>query len=342
MRTGDEEHEGHEQEARRLRREIERALSHAFDPANVLPRLARLLRLAPESSDDGIFANRTIAELLVEHHPWRAAIHARRAIHHRDSDDRAWAILAFSHTLLGNFRSAASAYKKAIACTPSNPWYAHNLGHLFDVALGEPKRALPWLKAAFLAQSENSEIVASYVHALAGAGQKEQAKNVLDRALERGMSREPRELQALQRWLAAGAPSRRVHERTGTPPPVPKPKRTRASDRRLMQVLERGLTCLPLDDHQRERARRLARDVAEVDRAPALDESSAPPRTRDLSGLAAAVAYAIVYVDHVPLSPAEVAASFRVRAAELRGRFTELRAKLDLIRGDARYTTMRH
>src|SRR5215468_987316 len=153
METGCETH--------RLRQEIERALRRAFDPADVLPRLARLARIAPPSSDDGVFAHRQLAELLVERHPWRAAIHARRALAHRPGDDRAWAVLAFCQTLLGNFRCAAAAYKKAIACAPTNPWYAHNLGHLLDVALGVPDRALTWLERAYRAKPDNSEIVAS-------------------------------------------------------------------------------------------------------------------------------------------------------------------------------------
>ncbi len=67
--------------------------------------------------------------------------------------------------------------------------------------------------------------------------------------------------------------------------------------------------------------------------------NQAPLHEQDVAGLAAAVAYAIVYIDHVPLSQAEVAAPFRVGVAQLRGRFAELRAKLDIIRGDARYAT---
>src|SRR3954469_23898012 len=134
-----------------LRQEIERALRRAFDPADVLPRLARLARLAPAASDDAVFAHRQLAELLVERHPWRAAIYARRALQHRPGDDRAWAVLAFCQTLLGNFRSAVAAYKHAVACAPSNPWYAHNLGLLLDVAVGQPARALPWLRAAYTA-----------------------------------------------------------------------------------------------------------------------------------------------------------------------------------------------
>lgn len=362
-------------ETRRLRLEIERALRGAFDPADVLPRLARLARLAAPESDDGIFANQKLGELLVERDPWRAALYVRRALTHKDGDDRPWAILALCHTLLGNFRCAASAYTQAIACAPSNPWYAHNLGHLLDVALGEPAKALQWLSTAHETKSDNSEIVASYAHALARAGRLDEARRVLEEARGRRGGEESRELDALVRWLDQGAPSR---PRRSTP----KRRAPNTTPKRLAQLLARGLSHLPLDPRQHEQALALARDAlppirkqqtpASVDGgledpsrrhreqsqpskkrrrprgAPRVEDvaTATPdvsPRTsdRDLAGLAAAVAYAIVYIDHVPLSQAEVAAPFRVGVAHLRGRFAELRAKLDIIRGDARYATTR-
>jgi tetratricopeptide (TPR) repeat protein len=320
-------------ETHRLRQEIERALRRAFDPADVLPRLARLARLAPPGSDDCVFAHRQLAELLVERHPWRAAIHARKALSYRPGDDRAWAVMAFCHTLLGNFRSAVAAYRRAVTCAPGNPWYAHNLGHLLDVAIGSPKRALPWLKSAYGAKPENSEIVASYAHALGRAGLETEARDVLERALSRF---ESRELEALLHWLDQGAPSH--PDLSALSQKTPKKRARVPRDRRLARVLERGLSHLPLDEKQRQRALALARD--------ALIDQPSQPRVRvterpreDVVGLAAAVAYAIVYVDHVPLSQAEVAAPFRVGVARLRGRFAELRAKLDIIPGDARYAT---
>ena len=392
---------GETQTCAALRREIERALRRAFDPADVLPRLARLARLASPASDDGVFAHRQLAELLVERHPWRAAIYARRALAHRADDDRAWAVLAFCQTLLGNFRCAATAYQRAIASAPGNPWYAHNLGHLFDVALGDPQRALPWLRSAYGSKDDNSEIVASYVHALARAGRSGEARSVLDRALLRFDSRE---LEALRRWLDQGAPSRadgaprassgRKRALEQDRPAGEHEKRAgAANDRKLARVLERGLSHLPLDARQRERALVLARDVlADAARLHAVATAEAAAsaelmanavasatkgakrdvarkrpvakgagavaalapvapgapggdrvkrKSEDVAGLAAAVAYAIVYVDHVPLSQAEVAAPFRVAVGRLRGRFAELRAKLDIIPGDARYATTR-
>lgn len=294
-----------------LRRQLERVLrGGTFDPTDVLPRLAKLARHAAPASDDGVFAHAKMAELLVQRDPWRAALYVRRALSHRPEDDRAWATLAYCQTLLRNFRCAVRAYKNAIAWAPGNPSYAHNLGHLYDVALGESARALPYLRTAYLAKADSSEIIASYAHALARAGRIEDARAVIERA----KGKVP-ELDAVARWLDQGAPSRPRDERTKRP----------SEPRRLARELSRGLRHLPLDEGQRERAKALARDAG---------AGSGP-------AVAAAIAYAIVYVDHVPLSPAEVAAPFRVGVSELRGVFAELRAKLDIIRGDARYATNR-
>ncbi|AKV02084.1 hypothetical protein AKJ09_08747 [Labilithrix luteola] len=251
-----------------------------------------------------------------------------------------------------------SAYERAIACAPGNPWYAHNLGHLLDVAVGKPERALPWLRSAYAAKAENSEIVASYVHALARAGQMDRARPILELALSRYPSRE---LEALSRWLDQGAPARRPAHSSApprsTPAPPPRsvaPRRATTTRRQpkghpLARVLEQGLSHLPLDTKQRERALALANDALS-ERASILPPASKRTRQKsvektakrdDLAGLAAAVAYAIVYVDHLPLSQAEVAAPFRVAVGRLRGRFAELRARLDLIPGDARYATTR-
>lgn len=321
------------QDTASLRLSIERSLTGAFDPADVLPRLARLARLAPEGSDDGVFAHQRLAELVVDRDPWRAALYIRRALAHRSHDDRPWAILAFCQTLLGNFRCAASAYERAIACAPTNPTYAHNLGHLLDVALGQPERAVPWLRAAHQAKSDNSEIVASFAHALGRAGKLDEARALVLRAL--GAHRGSRELEALLAWLQNGAPKLRDDRHPGA---ARRPRRE-APSKRLARELVRGLANLPLDARQRQRAMTLARDaVTPAESGTSLTRARREP---DVAATAAAIAYAIVYIDHVPLSPAEVAAPFRVGVAELRGRFAELRAKLDIIRGDARYASAR-
>jgi tetratricopeptide (TPR) repeat protein len=344
-----------------LRHQIEWALARALDPRDVLPLLHRLARLAPDGSDESIFANLHLAELLVERDPWRAALYAKRVLARRPDDDRGWATLALCQTLLGNYRFAVSAYHRAIAAAPKNPWYAHNLGHLLDVALGRAQDAVTWLRRAYQSATYSGEVAASYSHALARVGRIADARRVLNRAMKRSSSRE---YGALLKWLELGAPPDRDH-------PLPRPApihaltgrglaeaegdqsrearnvrgRRQPSSRKQIRspllaeldgVLSRGLASLPLDAKQRTRARALARDALSYFLRPAGARGAAA-----VQAVAAAVAYAIVYVDHVPLTQAEVASCFRVGVASLRGRFGELRAHLDLTPGDARYATVR-
>jgi tetratricopeptide (TPR) repeat protein len=285
---------------------------------------------------------------------------------HRPDDDRGWATLGLCQTLLGNYQFAVHAYHRALSSAPKNPWYAHNLGHLLDIALGRAAEAVVWLKLAHEGAAESDEVAASYAHALARAGRIADARKVLVRATKRGSSREHL---ALLKWLDQGAPPDKEHplprptalhargsqgpvESAGPPPSAkgdrsdvagvdralrPVPRGAAAAE--LEEVLTRGLASLPLDAKQRARARALARDAGARFAQPSRPAASRGGAT--LSALAAGVAYAIVYVDHVPLTQAEVAACFRVSVASLRARFGELRTHLDLLPGDARYATFR-
>ena len=189
----------------RLRREVEQALRDSADAEDILPLLARLARAAAPESDAWIYAHRHLAELGVEHDPWRAALFARRVIARRPDDDGAWAVLGLAQSLLGNYRYAARAYERALALAPDNPWYAHNLGHLYDVALDRSADALPLLARATFAQPDEADIAASYAHALARCGKVAMAKRVLRRAIRRGGTADQ---MVLSRWLDAGAPPR--------------------------------------------------------------------------------------------------------------------------------------
>jgi len=188
----------------RLRREIERALSDQAEAETILPLLAQLARAAVPDSSAWIFAHRHLAELAVDRDPWRASIFAKRVLCLEPDDDGAWAILGLAQSLLTNHRFAARAYEQALELCPDNPWYAHNLGHLMDVALGRPKDALPLLEQATRALPSEADIAASYAHALARAGKLALAKRVLKRALRH---RATADQAAVLRWLEAGAPS---------------------------------------------------------------------------------------------------------------------------------------
>jgi hypothetical protein len=135
---------------------------------------------------------------------------------------------------------------------------------------------------------------------------------------------------AVEADVKADEPASRTAKRSAQPSDA---ERRREQVKALHAALDRGLENLPLGPRQRARARSLSREAVRRDLFANLrDSASAPSPSQDLvtQSVAAAIAYAIVYVDHVPLTQAEVAAPFRVSVARLRGRFAELRAKLDL------------
>ena len=211
------------EEVERIRRDVDQALRDRAEPEAILPLLARLARAAVPESEAWIFAHRHLAELGVEHDPWRAALFARRVLAQHPDDDGAWAVLGLAQSLLGHYRYAARAYERALALVPENPWYAHNLGHLYDVALDRPADALPLLSRATFAETGEADIAASYAHALARCGKLSVAKRILKRAIRHGATADQ---MALSRWLDAGAPTERKAPTTDTPAaPRKKPKR---------------------------------------------------------------------------------------------------------------------
>ena len=329
--------EGAHHDSRRLREDVECAMRRALDPGEVLPLLHRLVKAAPPASEESVFAHRQMAELLVERHPWRASLYARKVLSWSDDDERAWAILGLCQTLLGHYQYAAKAYRRAHVISPENPWYAHNLGHLLDVALGRPREAITFLRAAHQRAQSHKEIIASYAHALARAGELETAKQVLVPVMRKGSSREHA---ALAKWIEQGAPAdqdlgqasyeAQLPDRAAVVRPI-RPGRGRKSGKdetarmltsSLEVALAHGLECLPLSGPTRARARAAARDV----KVRALLGEGHPP-----AGLAAAIAYAVVRNEGVPLTQAEVAATFRVSAASLRGRYGALCAVAPLL-----------
>jgi tetratricopeptide (TPR) repeat protein len=192
-------------EATRLERNIVWGIQQAFEPRELIAMVEKLARIAERGSSGWVFANRKLAELLLEDEPWRAAAAARAAARCAPQEDACHALLGLALTILGHHRSAARAYQDALALCPDSPWYAHNLGHLLDVALDRPQAAVPLLKQAFRSEP-HLEIAASLAHALGRTGQAPDGLVVLKKALQRHAPTPDHE--ALLAWLAEGAPRR--------------------------------------------------------------------------------------------------------------------------------------
>lgn len=158
--------------------EIRWAMEQGVDAGGLAPLLERLLVNSEPHSEERFFARQQLAELIVEQDPWRAAVLSRQSIREHE-DDRSYAVLGLAFALMGHYKSAASAYRRALALEPACASYAHNLGHMLDVALNRPEEALRYLECAFDTEPCESEIAASYAHALFRTGQGEDARTVL-------------------------------------------------------------------------------------------------------------------------------------------------------------------
>ena len=193
-------------DAEALWRDVEMAIETGRQEERLLPLLVRLARVAPEGSDASIYALHELSSRAVESDAWRAALLTKRIVAARPNDAVGWATLGLAQSLLGHHRYAVRAYRKALRLTPDNPWYAHNLGHLYDAALGRPDLAVPLLARAWTVlrsmervsgldmQRAIDEAAASYAHALLHAGDAGSARRVMRRVMQHTTSSTHHEL----------------------------------------------------------------------------------------------------------------------------------------------------
>ncbi len=162
-----------------LWRAVEVAHTGGSDQARLMAMLLQLARVAPEQSEAWAYAHRELAALLVGRDPWRASIFARKVLDHAPTDAMAWGIVGLAQSMLGNHKFAVQAYRRACRHDPTNPWYAHNLGHMLDVIFDRPSEAVPLLEHALEKLAEwpeasgrhHLEATASLAHALMRSGQ---------------------------------------------------------------------------------------------------------------------------------------------------------------------------
>lgn len=185
-------------------REIARALWTGESSKRLVGDLLKLAREAEVASDVWCFAHRELAMALSTTHPWRGSLLAKRLLEEAPNDHVAWATLALTQSLLGNLRYAVRCYERALKISPHQPRYAHNLGHLYDVALDQPEKGLPLLERAHRAEPRCPHVASSYAHALGRAGQAEQGLAVLRGALRNGATRDQAALLAWLREQLAG------------------------------------------------------------------------------------------------------------------------------------------
>jgi predicted Zn-dependent protease len=174
-----------------LDRAVGQALRDDHSPLQLARLLLELVRATEVNSEIGSNARLLLAETLLRQSPsrgaaWQSARLAKEARQTAPSGlarARAWGVSALAYSALGHFRSARDAYYRALREDPGNAIYAHNLGHLLDVRLGEPQAGLPWLKKAYGLLPDEPEVAASYAYTLLACNEAEHALEVLSAAL---------------------------------------------------------------------------------------------------------------------------------------------------------------
>jgi cytochrome c-type biogenesis protein CcmH/NrfG len=156
--------------------------------------LDELLSRAEAGSETAVFARRHLARRLLALHPWRAAVLAREGLR-EEANPEDYGVLGLALSVLGHHRAAARAYRRALTLDPDHVEVCHNLGHLLDAGLDRPLAALPLLGRAYRALPTEPDVATSYARALARAGMRERARDVLERALGRDSS-------SVEEWLS--------------------------------------------------------------------------------------------------------------------------------------------
>lgn len=324
-----------ERELARLRARVDDALKRDRPVGELEPLLSRLVHLAGEDSDDGLFAHRQLAELLLEDHPWKASLHLRRVLRFAPGDDMAHALMGLAQALLGNFEAAVVSYTRALALAPYNPWYHHNVGHLLDVALDMPRRALTHLRKAHEAQPIEDEVTASLAHCLARCEELEEAEQYAAEALS--LAPDHAEHRGLLQWIREGAPgggllrvgpalSGRAPRTEGGPR---RGLREDAADEAVLHVLERHMTPAARTEGLLHRAQLLWQDFR--GRRPQL-------RVVKPEIFAAALEYAVSQVHGIEdATQAAIARRYSVRPDAVSQRYVMIRNAVELQPNDPRY-----
>lgn len=196
-------HQSEERSALRLRRRAETLMRRGASRFELEPVLEDLALCAEAGSEHAVFAHRSLAEVKVEADPWGAALHLRKLLKWVNDDDVLFALMGLAQALLGNYASSIKSYRRALQYAPRNPWYHHNLGHLLDVALGDPQTAARHLASAHRIEPLEHEITASYAQCLARLGRLDEALELAEEAVHAAPAHV--EHRALLNWIRTGA-----------------------------------------------------------------------------------------------------------------------------------------
>lgn len=318
--------DGADEELSRLRRKAEAALRRSDDGGELERSLERLLSRAEPGTDDALFAHRHLAEVRLEKNPWQAALHLRHVVRLQRHDDVVHALMGLAQALLGNYRAAVTAYRRALQIAPRNPWYHHNLGHLLDVALRQPVAAESHLRSAHRMEPDQHEITASLAHCLARLEQLEEARALADEAVR--MAPGNRDHRALFEWIDNGARSGETPAVAGVRADSDSPRPVGSPAEAVVKLLEQGMLEAGFTDSEVAGAQALWDDF----------KQGREIRIVKPEVYAAALEYAIALLYDIDgVTQTSVARRYGVARKSVSNRYAEIRDALALRPGDPRY-----
>lgn len=172
--------------------------SAAGQPALIAAGLENALRTMWQRWCDGLPSDSFDADPAQSSLARRAA--SMKALHAVNVD--AALLLAIEHHQASRFVEAETLYLAIIHSQPRHAIANHNMG-LLAGQIGHHNKALPYLRAAILADPQQRQFILSYAQALLYAGQAEAATEVLANAIERGLHTEDTHALLLRAQCAA-------------------------------------------------------------------------------------------------------------------------------------------
>lgn len=304
-----------------LRKRAEHALE--VDSLEAAGLLEELEAQSADGSDAALFAQRNLATLYLEESPWKALLHLRKVVVAAPRDPAVHALMGLCQALLGNYRAAVNAYRKAAGLDPEVPSYQHNLGHLLDVALGECEAAEAPLAEALRLSPEDDQIIASYAACLARLAHRDgevvdaQRRANAERFARTAVALAPEENghRELLAWIEEGAPMADVQAEEA------------ALADAVVKLLEDVMPAHDYSPRQVNLAKALWDDFVAVRHLTA----------RKAGVYAAAVDHIIGQRHGFPVTKAKTARRYEVSPRSLRQRSDEIHEALGLRDGDRRY-----
>ena len=170
-------------ELKRLYADVEWAKDAGLSRRELGAALKRLYQAAPKGSDYRYYAICHLSSFLVRDSPFKALSLCIEGLKEHVSAELE-CTAGIAHLLLKHDNSAEAAFRRALQIEPNNISCLHNLGHLLDLARDKQEQAIVYLQKAHELAPDEPELQSSLAHALLKLGRRDEARALLNLALD--------------------------------------------------------------------------------------------------------------------------------------------------------------